>query len=145
MRLGFTGKSVLGVGYVPDWIKVCYREGRKKVEVTFDINGSIDYDTDTLSCNCKCDLVPWAMLVDGEEIDLSEMDIEELDLMFPIERVYEIFYSGTEYEVGIYPVSDEGLEFANKDKLTDCEGYCEFCINDTFKVVNFKFKAEFCG
>ena len=142
MAMGFYGKSALGIGYIPAWIKVCYREGMEKVEVTFDIDGSIEYDTDSLSCRCKCELIPWVMSVDGEEIDLCDKEIEELDLMFPTEKVLNIFRMGTEYVVGIYPASESGLEVEKKDKLTDCVGYCNFYVGDDIQTVNFEFDTE---
>lgn len=145
MILYLSAESKNKIGYTPDWLKVMYEE---KYDLVLDIQGWIDYDRDTLNCRCKGDLIPWVLwnLETGDEIDLSSMDEEEVEAMFPDKRIAEIICNSDTFEIGIYPVddSDETYELAEEDKLTDCEGKFEMYIGeeDLDYEKYFKFDVE---
>ncbi len=151
MRLYLSANSKKKVGYVPDWIKFNYKENDQSYELTLDIQGWIDYDGETLNCRCKADLVPWTLYnqTDGSELDLYDMDEEEVDAMFPYNKIVNIFREGTDFVVGIYPDNDERLDDAEEDVLSDCKGSYDTFIEDTDMCTsihisgNFAFETEF--
>lgn len=145
MILYLSAESKNKIGYTPDWLKVMYEE---KYDLVLDIQGWIDYDRDALSCRCKGDLIPWVLwnLETGDEIDLSSMDEEEVEAMFPDKRIAEIICNSDTFEVGVYPVddSDENWELVKNDVFSDCQGSVEIYIGDEdcYYTKDFKFDVE---
>lgn len=58
MKLYLSGKTT--IGYTPDWIRIEYFDKMlsKNVELTMDIQGEIDYSTETLNVRAKGELIP---------------------------------------------------------------------------------------
>lgn len=147
MRLYLSAESKQNIGYTPDWLRVQYNQDDKELELVLDIQGSIDYSPDTLSCRCKGELIPWVLydLETGDETDLSSLSVEDLELMWPDKKIADIICNGRIYEIGIYPVddSDEVFELAEEDVLTNCEGCFEMYIDkDNHYNIDFKFDTE---
>ena len=149
MRLYLDAESKNNVGYTPDWLKVQYEENGQEYELTLDIQGDIDYDTDCLSCRCKGDFIPWVLYdcTSGNEIDLYELSDEEVDKMFPIKRIAELLRVGTNFTIGIYPANDckKNLKLADEDVLSDCSGLCELYDGENNYEIRFNFETEFNG
>lgn len=149
MRLYLDATSKKNIGYIPDWLKITYKEENKEYEITLDIQGDIDYDRNCLSCRCKGYLIPWTLYdcVSGDEIDLSELSEAEVDKMFPIKKIADIFTIGTEFRVGIYPADDskKNLKLAEEDVLSECTGTCELYDGENEYEKRFTFEAEFNG
>ena len=149
MRLYLNAESKNNIGYTPDWLKVSYKEDGKELELTLDIQGDIDFDTDCLDCRCKGDLIPWVLYdkINGDETDLYELSEEEVDKMFPIKRIAELLLVGTDFRIGVYPAYDskENLELAEEDVLSDCVGTCELYDGENDYKVRFEFETEFNG
>lgn len=147
MRLYLGAESKNNIGYTPDWLKVHYKENGQDMALVLDIQGTIDYDRECLSCRCKGDLVPWVLwnCETGEEMVLSLLSEEEVDAVFSIPRIAEIIENGYGYEIGIYPVDDrdEVFELAEKDVLSDCEASLEMYVDEDYYLVkDFKFEVE---
>jgi hypothetical protein len=147
MRLYLSAESKQNIGYTPDWLKVCFNQDGKEFELTLDIQGTIDYSPDTLSCRCKGELIPWVLwdLDTGDETDLSSLSTEELECIWPDKKIADIVCNSRTYEIGIYPVgdNDEVFELAEKDVLTNCEGCFEMYVDeDNHYNVDFKFNTE---
>lgn len=135
------------VGYTPDWLKVRYSENGQDFELVLDIQGSIDYDMDCLNCRCKGDLVPWVLhnLTTGDEVDLYDLEIDEINAMFPDDKVASIIRGSNDFEVGIYPRKDddEGIKLAEGDVLSNCHGKLEMPIDGGNRYETyFKFEVE---
>lgn len=149
MRLYLNAKSKNNIGYIPDWLKVDYEENEQKLELTLDIQGDIDYDTDCLNCRCKGDLIPWVLydLVNGDEIDLYDLSKEEADKKFPIKKIAEILQTGTNFKIGVYPVNDneENLKLVDEDFLNSCIGICEIYDGENEHKICFEFEIELSG
>ena len=147
MRLYLSAESEQKIGYTPDWLRVQFERDGKELLLTLDIHGEIGYCTDTLSCRCKGDLIPWVLydLNEGDEFDLSTLPEEELEIAWSDERIAEIIRNGNYYEVGIYPVgdSDEIIKLAEEDTLTNCEGRVEIYIDENnYFTKDFEFETE---
>jgi hypothetical protein len=145
MRLYLNAESKNKIGYTPDWLKVTYEEDGQVLELVLDIQGSIDYDRETLSCRCKGELIPWVLwnCETGDETDLYELSNEECDAMFPEKKIAEIVCNSKDYEIGIYPVSDDVFKEALMDVLSDCEGLFEMFIDENhYYTKEFKFDTE---
>lgn len=147
MRLYLNAESKNKIGYTPDWLKVSYKENEQNMELTLDIQGEIDYDTDCLSCRCKGDLIPWVLnnCENGDEIDLYDMPTEKVDEMFPIKKIAEILQGGTNFVIGVYPPNDRHLESAGEDILSNCTGLCELYDGENDYKIRFEFETEFNG
>lgn len=136
MRLYLSADSEKNIGYTPDWIQVEFERWGQKYELTLDIQGSIDYDKNSLSCRCKGELVPWALwdCEKGDEIDLYEFSDKE---------IAEIVCNSDSYTIGIYPVDDEICEAACSDMLSNCDGLFEMFVDeDHYYTQEFKFNTE---
>ena len=146
MRLYLNAESKKCFGYTPDWLKVNYAEKGKELELTLDIQGDIDYSRDSLRCRCKGDLVPWVLYdyEDGNEIDLSSMSQEEVDELFPISKIIELFRTGTNFRVGVYPVEggEIDLALAEDDTFGKGEGLCEIYDGENDYIKEFEFEVE---
>lgn len=147
MRLYLYAESKNNIGYIPDWLKVTYEENGVLLELTLDIQGSIDYQNDKLSCRCKGDLIPWVLwnCETGNELNLYDLSQEEVEAIFPVKRIAEIVCNSASYRIGVYPNddSDENFRIVEKDKLTDCEGRFEMYIDEDHYYENdFEFEAE---
>ena len=145
MRLYLNAESKNKVGYVPDWLKVSY----ENFELTLDIRGYIDYDSDNLNCRCKGKLIPWVLynLENGNEINLYDLSVKEVDEMFPINRIVEILQTGTNFRIGVYPVdnSNENMKLSEKDILINCTGQLEIYDGVKEHRIDFEFEAEYNG
>lgn len=147
MRLYLSAESKNNIGYTPDWLKVTYKENGELLELTLDIRGSIDYKKEKLSCRCKGELIPWVLYncETGDEIDLSLVTEEALEIAFPDKRIAEIVCKSETYEIGIYPVddNDEIWELAESDMLSDCEALLEMYVDeDHYYEKDFEFEAK---
>lgn len=146
MRLYLSAESKNNIGYIPDWLKISYEEDGQEFELTLDIQGDIDYDTDCLSCRCKGDLIPWVLYncENGDEINLYDLSEEEADRMFPIKRITEILRDGTDFKIGVYPTddSDEIFKLADEDVLSNCTGLCKFYDGENDYEISFEFETE---
>lgn len=133
MRLHVHGKSAKGIGYFTDWLKVCFNENGRSMELTLDIRGEMDYTTDQLDCRCKGELIPWVLYdpVTGDETNLAILPGEDVDERFPAEKIAEILQTGTDIRIGIYPVtdSDEVIQLAYDDVVSDCRGEIDDGVN----------------
>ncbi len=150
MRLYLNAESKNKVGYTPDWLKVTFYENGKQMELTLDIQGDIDYDKDCLSCRCKGDLIPWVLYncESGDEINLYSMNDEQIEKIFPDERVAKIICEGEDYEIGIYPVTngdcydEEIFDMAEDDDVSDGKGFFEMFIDGKCYEKEFEFETE---
>ena len=147
MRLYLYAESKHNIGYTPDWLKVTYEENGELLELTLDIRGSIDYKKERLSCRCKGELIPWVLwnCETGDEIDLSLLTEEELEMAFPNRRIAEIVCNSKTYKIGVYPVddSDETFDLVESDVLSDCEAFFEMYVDeDNYYEKEFEFEAE---
>lgn len=147
MRLYLSAESKNKITYTPDWLKVTYEEDGKMYDLVLDIQGSIDYQKERLSCRCKGDLIPWVLwnCETGEEIDLSLLTEEECEIAFPNKRIAEIVCNSDTFEIGVYPVddNDEICELAMDDVFSDCEGFFEIYVDaDNYCTKEFTFDTE---
>lgn len=146
MRLYLNAESKKCFGYTPDWLKVSYEDNGKEFELTLDIQGDIDYSRNGLRCRCKGDLVPWVLYdyENGSEIDLSRLPVEEVDELFPISKIIELFRTGTNFRVGVYPVEDGEIDLAlaEDDTFSKGDGLCEIYDGENEYVKNFEFEVE---
>lgn len=144
MRLYLSANSKNNIGYIPDWLKVTYEENGQFFDLTLDINGTIEFNYDCLSCVCKGELIPWVLWDSkaGKETDLNSMDEDEVKDSFSDEKVAAIISKGVAYEVGIYPAKDDSETFnlAEKDVFESCQGQFELLVNsEKHYVRNFNF------
>lgn len=137
MRMCLDAISKTDTGYTPDWISFTYESNGETYEICFDIQGDIDYKTNRLSCRVKGVLVPWVLrqLNSGIEINLYDKSEDEIEKLFPQEKVIELFKKGYDFRIGIYPVDDEKWN-GDYDDVTDGEGYID--IGEYEKILNFK-------
>lgn len=148
MRLYLESKSEKNIGYTPDWIKVTYKDNGNYMELTFDIQGDIDYNPNTLSCRCKGELIPWVLYdcETGDEIDFEMLSETEIETILPVHKIAELICNSNTYEIGIYPVDsdiDEVFEMAEKDILSNCKGRFEMYVDeDHYYTKDFKFEVE---
>ena len=144
MRLYLSAESKKKIGYTPDWLKVRYEENGTMLELTLDIQGTIDYKKEKLSCRCKGELIPWVLwnCETGEEIDLSSLTEEEVEIAFPDKRIAEIVCNSETYEIGLYPIHED-FDLAEDDVLSDCEAYFEMYVDeDHYYEKEFQFETE---
>ena len=144
MRLYLSANSKKNIGYTPDWLKVTYEDNGHLCELTLDIQGSIDYDKESLNCRCKGDLIPWTLLdydVDVE-VDLYELSKESVEAIYSNKRIAEIICEGHDHRVGVYPVNDNVFEEALMDVFSDYKGYFEMHVDGHDYKKEFKFDTE---
>lgn len=147
MRLYLYAESKNNIGYIPDWLRVKYKQYGSEYELILDIQGEIEYDKNCLNCRCKGDLIPWVLhdCETGDEIDLYELPEDGIEIVFPTKRIAEIICNGFDYEVGIYPFDDDkDLYLILGDKLNDCQGRIEIYVaEDKCEYTKeFNFNAE---
>ena len=150
MRLYLNAESKNNIGYTPDWLKVSYQENGEDFELTLDIQGDIEYDTDCLNCRCKGDLIPWVLYdcENGDEIDLYSMTDEQIEKIFPDERVAKIICDGSDHRIGIYPVTngdcedEEIFEMAEDDDVSDGKGSFAMLVDGEYYHKEFEFETE---
>lgn len=138
MRLYLEAESKNKVGYTPDWLKVTFYENGEQMKLTLDIQGDIDYDKGCLSCRCKGNLIPWVLYncENGDEIDLYSMTDEQVEKIFPDERIAKIICGSSDHIIGIYPVTngdcedEEILKRAEDDTVSDGKGSFEMFTSD---------------
>ena len=150
MRLYLEAESKNRVGYTPDWLEVTFYENGKQMELTLDIHGDIGYDDKCLSCRCKGDLIPWVLYdcENGDEVDLYSMTDEQIEKMFPDERVAKIICEGSNHRIGIYPVTNgnyddnEIFKRAEDDNVSDGKGSFEMFVDGKHYNKEFEFETE---
>lgn len=150
MRLYLNAGSKNKVGYTPDWLRVSFYENGERMELTLDIQGDIGYDDKCLSCRCKGDLIPWVLYdcENGDEIDLYSMTDEQIEKIFPDERVAKIICDGSDHRIGIYPVTngdcedEEIFEMAEDDDVSDGKGSFEMLVDGEYYHKEFEFETE---
>lgn len=150
MRLYLEAESKNRVGYTPDWLEVTFYENGKQMELTLDIQGDIGYDDKCLSCRCKGDLIPWVLYdcENGDEVDLYSMTDEQIEKMFPDERVAKIICEGSDYRIGIHPVTngdcddEEIFDVAKDDEVSDGKGSFEMFVDGEYYHKEFEFETE---
>ena len=150
MRLYLNAKSKNNVGYTPDWLKVTFYENGKQMELTLDIQGDIGYDDKRLSCRCKGDLIPWVLYdcESGDEVDLYSMTDEQIEKIFSDERIARIICEGSDYRIGIFPVTngdcddEEIFKMAEDDDVSGGKGSFEMFANDEHYHKEFEFETE---
>jgi hypothetical protein len=148
MKLYCQANSKSNIGYVPEWLRVYFfteeamklpEEEREYSYVTFDLQGSIDYDASSLNCRVKGDMIPWVKCIDGDEVDLSSMTNEELETEYPNSKIIDMIRNAKQLQedtdayfitLGIYPIQDDDdavWDAAEEDVLSD--GQAELCLN----------------
>ena len=159
MRLYCDATSKNKVGYVPEWLRVYfYTEEAKKLPaeereysyITFDLQGEIDYDSDTLSCRVKGELVPWVLCIDGDESDLSSVPLSKLGEEFVSSKIFEMVQNAIKLQeetgdsfitLGIYPIYDDDdvWDKAETDEFTECSA--ELYLNGC-ELIKFTFDTQ---
>lgn len=147
MRLYLSADSKKNIGYTPDWLRVCYEQDDKTFTLTFDLQGEIDFTHNTLDCRYKGDIIPWVLYDDeeGDEIDLSQLDEEEIAELLPDKTLAEIIYESEEYEVGVFPAgyTDEIIEASEDDILSNCTGLLQIYVDENhYYEKRFEFDTE---
>ena len=146
MRLYLEAKSRKNIGYIPDWLQINYKENGREYDLTLDIQGSIDYSKENLSCRCKGELVPWTLYdyISDEEIDLSSLSEAEIIARFPDVKIAELICNSDKYRVGIYPIedNDEIFKLLEDDVLSRCEALFEMNCDERFYKNEFNFETE---
>ena len=131
MRMYIHADSKLNQGYTPDWLKVTTIDG---TEITFDIQGDIDYDITALSCRVKGDLIPW-VTYDEEGNEINLYDNPEL---FDESTIPEIFNNTVNFTIGLFPCGEDWDEDEIMDNVftnKECELYYgDFVLKFTFDV-----------
>lgn len=142
MKLYLSGKTK--IGYTPDWIRIEYFDEtlNKNVELTMDIQGEIDYSTETLNVRAKGELIPWVYYTEDNEIDLSELPEKEA-------LKYEVLFNkyitkASDITIGLYPESEDFNESENPvdDEFESCNGEYYYIENGEEKRFKFTFKVE---
>lgn len=107
MRLYLSGDSKNKVGYTPDFIII---NGNH-----YDIQGAIDYDSETLNCRVKGDIFV------AKEDDYYPLDEKEEEKLLNL-----LNSNDSKFSIVIYPVDDsedeENFEKVKNDILINCEG-----------------------
>ena len=143
MKLYLSGKTK--IGYTPDWIRIEYFDEtlNKTVELIMDIQGEIDYSTETLNVRAKGELIPWVYYTDDNKIDLSELAEKEA---LKYEELFNKYITkASNITIGLYPEPEDPNESENlvDDKLELGIGeYYHYVENDKEKHFKFIFKAE---
>lgn len=142
MKLYLSGKTK--IGYTPDWIRIEYFNEtlNKTVELTMDIQGEIDYSTETLNVRAKGELIPWVYYTEDNEIDLLELPEEET---LKYEELFNKYITKASYiTIGLYPEPEDFNESENPvdDKFELGIGEYYYIENDKEKHFKFIFKAE---
>lgn len=145
MRLHVEAKSQQEIGYIPDWIKLHFVKNGVSMELTFDVQGSINCAEKSLNCIVKGELIPWVLVncTTGEELDLYKN--EELQKEYE-NKVPELLALASGIVVGIYPTNteDKTFELCQMDCCGLGTGFYEQYNEETkdFTGVNFKFHTE---
>ena len=159
MRLYCDATSKKAIGYVPEWLRIYFfteaamklpEEEREYSYVTFDLQGEIDYDVDTLSCRVKGELIPWVKCIDGDESDFANMKYDELIGDAVNKKIIEMIQNaqklgeatGTSFiTIGIYPIEDDDdvWDKAEDDEFTDCKA--ELILNGC-EPIKFTFDTQ---
>ena len=142
MKLYLSGKTK--IGYTPDWIRIEYFNEtlNKTVELTMDIQGEIDYSTETLNARAKGELIPWVYYTEDNEIDLLELPEEET---LKYEELFNKYITKASYiTIGLYPEPEDFNESENPvdDKFELGIGEYYYIENNKEKHFKFIFKAE---
>ena len=143
MKLYLSGKTQ--IGYTPDWIRIEYFDEalNKTVELTMDIQGEIDYSTETLNVRAKGKLIPWVYYTEDNEIDLLELPEKEA---LKYEKLFNKYITkASNITIGLYPEPEDLNENENTtvdDKFELGIGEYYYVENDKEKHFKFIFKAE---
>ena len=142
MKLYLSGRTK--IGYTPDWIRIKYFDEtlNKTVELIMDIQGEVDYSTETLNVRAKGKLIPWVYYTEDNEIDLSELPEKEA---LKYEELFNKYITkASDITIGLYPEPEDFNESENlvDDKFEGCQGKYYYIENDEEKRFKFTFKAE---
>ena len=142
MKLYLSGKTK--IGHTPDWIRIEYFDEmlNKTVELTMDIQGEIDYSTETLNVRAKGELIPWVYYTEDNEIDLSELPEKEA---LKYEELFNKYITkASDITIGLYPEPEDFNESENlvNDKFESCNGEYYYVENNKQKHFKFTFKVE---
>ena len=142
MKLYLSGKTQ--IGYTPDWIRIEYFDEtlNKNVELTMDIQGEIDYSTETLNVRAKGELIPWIYYTEDNEIDLSELPENEA---LKYEELFNKYITkASDITIGLYPEPEDLNESESlvNDKFESCSGEYYYIENSKEKQFKFTFKVE---
>lgn len=142
MKLYLSGKTK--IGYTPDWIRIEYFDETldKNVELTMDIQGEINYSTETLNVRAKGELIPWVYYTEDNEIDLSKLPEKEA---LKYEKLFNKYITKTsDITIGLYPEPEDFNESESlvNHEFEECQGEYYYIENDEEKQFKFTFKAE---
>ena len=141
MKLYLSGKTK--IGYTPDWIRIEYFDETldKNVELTMDIQGEIDYSTETLNVRAKGELIPWVYYTEDNEIDLLELPEKET---LKYEKLFNKYITkASNITIGLYPEPEDFNENTTvNDKFELGIGEYYYVENNKEKHFKFIFKAE---
>ena len=142
MKLYLSGKTK--IGYTPDWIRIEYFDEtlNKTVELTMDIQGEIDYSTETLNVRAKGELIPWIYYTEDNEIGLSELPEKEA---LRYEGLFNKYITkASNITIGLYPELEDFNESENlvDDEFEGCQSEYYYIENGEEKRFKFTFNAE---
>ena len=107
-----------------------------------DIQGEIDYSTETLNVRAKGELIPWVYYTEDNEIDLSELPEKEA-------LKYEVLFNkyitkASDITIGLYPEPEDFNESENPvdDEFESCNGEYYYIESGEEKRFKFTFKVE---
>lgn len=140
MRLYLYAKTK--TGYTPDWIQIEYadEDTNQTVELTMDIHGEIEYNTETLHVRVKGELVPWMYYTDNDEIDLSEL-FEQTAKQYE-ELFNKYINDASNITIGFNPVTEDYDEHLTSDEFNDSQGEYHYVENGKQKRLAFTFDGE---
>lgn len=129
-------------GYTPDWIQIEYadEDTNQTVELTMDIHGEIEYNTETLHVRVKGELVPWMYYTDNDEIDLSELSEQTAKQYEELFNKY--INDASNITIGFYPVTEDYDEHLTSDEFNDSQGEYHYIENGKLKRLVFTFNGE---
>ena len=143
MLLYAEGKSLNGIGYIPDWVQWSYEEDGIEYRLTLDLRGSVDTMEDTLSFRIKSDINPWELidLKNDRVFDLYSNEHTELCNSFTAERTREIIEKAYNFVIGIYPIDDSN--YTGDDDIKECIGEISFYFEENGKQILYTKQFSF--
>lgn len=140
MRLYLSGESKFNIGYTPDTLIIVTKDDK---QYEFDIQGDVDYESDSLNCRVKGDLFFKVDLADDYD---DYLDCKTNNLY---EKLLELLNNKeNKVIIAIYPTSEcEDNPNLGKDELTSCKGKLSVYLpqHNEEKEVDFDFRTEFYG
>ena len=127
MNLTIKGNTEKGIRYVPDWLKLTFKNDKHEIiELTLDVQGYIEIgkpdNKNQFAIRCKVDLIPWIErnIDTDEEKDYSDIIYDDAVALYPEERLVKIIRQSTEHIVGLYPFEADDFKESENDVITDC-------------------------